>query len=157
MYNLPDFKLEKIKNKVLKFFKNRRAAGFLSLIIALCLTVYIIATIAWQYFPVQTKALIDSVKIPEIRIEIGNKSEKDQASSVYISDISYEQAIINAAKNVSPSVVSIVVSKNVPVYEQKRVGPLGGGVINPFGGLWPDFQIPQYVQNGNQAKSRQKD
>ena len=56
----------------------------------------------------------------------------------YVSQNSYEQAIIDAVASASPSVVSIVISKNVPVYEQQFFD-LG----NPF-----LFQVPQQVQKG---------
>ena len=58
---------------------------------------------------------------------------------------SYEQAIIDAARDVSPSVVSIVISKNLPVYEQQFVNPFGDSA--PF-----NFQIPQYVQKGSKLQ-----
>ena len=56
------------------------------------------------------------------------------------------------AKNVSPSVVSIVISKNVPTYEEQFVNPFGDNSNdNPFGDLFPfNFEIPQQVQNGTQ-------
>lgn len=63
----------------------------------------------------------------------------------YVSDISYEQAVIEVVKNATPSVVSIVISKNVPVYEQEFINPFGAD--SPF-----DFQIPQYVQKGSQLQ-----
>jgi S1-C subfamily serine protease len=76
------------------------------------------------------------------------KKENQQASSLYVSNIPYEQAIIDAARNVSPSVVSIVISKNLPVYEQEWVSPLGGGANDPFGDLLPNIQVPEQVQKG---------
>jgi serine protease Do len=69
----------------------------------------------------------------------------EQKSVEYVSDISYEQAIMNTVKAANDSVVSIIISKNLPTYEQKW--------INPFGdGSYFDIQIPQYVQNGTEYK-----
>jgi S1-C subfamily serine protease len=50
--------------------------------------------------------------------------------------------------------VSIVISKNVPVYEQQFVDPFSDNSNNPFGDLFPgfDFQIPQQVQKGTQLQ-----
>ncbi|MGH7239043.1 MAG: S1C family serine protease, partial [Candidatus Saccharimonadales bacterium] len=59
-------------------------------------------------------------------------------SGQYVSNVGYEQAIIDAVKKDAPSVVSIIISQNLPVYEQQ--------FANPFGGI----QIPQYVQKGTQ-------
>ena len=59
-----------------------------------------------------------------LRMQNCQKSNQPTANA-YTSNVSYEQAIIDAAKNVSPSVVSIVISKNVPAYEQQFVNPFG--------------------------------
>lgn len=45
---------------------------------------------------------------------------------------------------VNPAVVSIVISKNVPVMQQY--------FANPFGDQFPGFSIPQYRQNGTQKQ-----
>ncbi len=46
--------------------------------------------------------------------------------------IDYEQAVVDAVKKASPAVVSIVISKNVPIVEQCP--------YNPFSNLPPEFQ-----------------
>src|SRR3989344_361026 len=51
-----------------------------------------------------------------------------------------EELIVNIAKNVTPAVVSIVATKDVPVIEEF--------LINPF----EDFVIPQYRQRGTQKQ-----
>lgn len=50
----------------------------------------------------------------------------------YMSAIDYEQAVINAVEEGLKSVVSIAISKNVPVLERCA--------YNPFGDLGPDFE-----------------
>lgn len=50
----------------------------------------------------------------------------------YESGVSYEQAVIKAVEKASPSVVSVVISKNLPVIEQCP--------YNPFGDLPPEFR-----------------
>lgn len=52
--------------------------------------------------------------------------------SLYQPAIDYEQAVMNAVKKASPAVVSIIISKNVPIVEQCP--------YNPFGNLPPEFQ-----------------
>ncbi len=65
-------------------------------------------------------------------------SNKPAASSVssttplYQPVVSYEQAVVDSVKKATPAVVSIVISKNVPVVEQCP--------YNPFGNLPPEFQ-----------------
>lgn len=55
--------------------------------------------------------------------------------------IDYEQAVVAAVKKASPAVVSIVISKNVPIVEQCP--------YNPFGNLPPEFQ--QFFGNDQQG------
>lgn len=72
---------------------------------------------------------------------------KEQAASPVPAVIPYqnkEDATIKAVKNVSPSVVSVVATKDIPVIEEYY--------INPFPGLMPDLQIPQYRQKGTEKK-----
>lgn len=130
MYNLPEFKIKKIKSLVF---------GLL-VVIAGCALGFAIGYAALRYFPSQTRDFLEYFKIKE------NRSKDQGQPDIYKSDISYEQAIIDAAKKVSPSVVSIVISKNMPVYEQQYV--------NPFGDMFPgfNFQIPQYVQKGSKLQ-----
>lgn len=59
-----------------------------------------------------------------------------------------EQMVVEAVKKSKPSVVSIIITKDVPVLEKYYNDPFGGS--NPFGGF--GFQIPQYRQNGTERK-----
>lgn len=61
---------------------------------------------------------------------------------------SQEQMVIDAVKKAKPSVVSVIITKDVPVLEKYYSDPFGGS--NPFGGF--NFQIPQYRQNGTEKK-----
>src|SRR3989339_713394 len=71
-------------------------------------------------------------------------SANQEPAQVYIPETSQENAVIAAVKNVSPAVVSVIVSKDMPIFEQYY--------YNPFGDLGPQFQIPQYRQNGTEKK-----
>jgi S1-C subfamily serine protease len=141
IYNLPKTNINDIKNKIQKILKNKIFWGVLFLIIAGCIIGFYISITVSHYFPSQTQAFLQYFKMPQSEL---SKVNNQPSASTYISKVSYEQAIIDAAKNVSPSVVSIVISKNVPVYEQQ--------FVNPLGDLFPDFnlQIPQQVQKGTQ-------
>jgi len=67
-------------------------------------------------------------------------------SGQYTPQTLQEEAIIKAVKEVSPAVVSVVISKDVPTYEQY--------FYNPFPELGPfDFQIPQYRQKGTERQT----
>jgi len=110
----------------------------LILVVLGCIIAVSLIVVANNYFPAQTKAFLQYF--------IKKEPPKDQPIvNNYVSNISYEQAIIDVAKNVSPSVVSIVISKNVPIYEEE--------FVNPFGELSPfNIQIPQYVQKGSKLQ-----
>jgi len=86
---------------------------------------------------------------------MGNKAaEKSGAANSSPAGFSgHEQMIINAVKAASPAVVSIIITKEVPVIEEYYT--------NPFGNLPPDvqqffgpfnFQVPQYRQKGTEKK-----
>lgn len=66
----------------------------------------------------------------------------------YSAQTSQERAVINAVKKASPGVVSIVIFKEVPIYEEYYTNPLE----DMFGGGLFQIQIPQYRQNGTEMK-----
>jgi serine protease Do len=135
MYNLPKDNINDVKKKTLKVVKNRNFWAVLCFVVAGCIFGSYASLTALHYFPNQTQAFLQYFKVQE------SKVNNQPASNIYTSNVAYEQAIIDAAKNVSPSVVSIVISKNLPVYTQQYVNPFGPD--SPFGLL-----IPQQVQNG---------
>ena len=63
----------------------------------------------------------------------------------YIPQTTQEQKVIDAVKKTSPAVVSIIITKNVPIFEEYYT--------NPFGSDWPfNIQIPQYRQKGTKKE-----
>jgi S1-C subfamily serine protease len=140
MYQLPDYNFKEIKNKVFKTLKSRSCWSAFFFIIAGGIIGFYASFGVFHYFPSQTKSFLQYFEISPAQQNAG----KLPAINQYVSAVPYEQAIIDAAKSVSPSVVSIVISENVPTYEQQ--------FVNPFGDLAPGFnlQIPQRVQNGTQ-------
>ncbi|MDP2734929.1 MAG: trypsin-like peptidase domain-containing protein [bacterium] len=65
----------------------------------------------------------------------------------YVPQTSEEERIIGVVKEASPAVVSIVITKDVPVIEQIFIDPFEGF----FGGQSP-FQVPQYQQQGTEKR-----
>jgi S1-C subfamily serine protease len=147
MYNLPESNIPEIKEKTLKFLKNKFLWAIACFAVAFCLIIFGVTAVGFQYFPSQTQAILKYLTPQQTleKIEKIEEVENPAPAGVYVSDNSYEQAIIDASKSVSPSVVSIVISKNVPVYEQQYVNPFGPD--SPFSIL-----IPQQVQNGTQLQ-----
>jgi serine protease Do len=136
MYELPQYNFKEVKNKIIKIIKDQVFWGVILLIVVGCLIGGAVGFLALKYFPSKTNDFLEYFKAPE-------KEVVKPEPAKYVSEISYEQAIIDTAKNVSPSVVSIVISKDVPIYEQQITIPFddGSGLFN--------FQIPGYVQKGS--------
>ena len=130
MYNLPEIN-PKAKNEILNIVKNRAMWLGILLVIAFITLGFYSGAFSLSYIQDQIK-LADEVKI-------------EQQQPVYISDIAYEQAIIDAVKSATNSVVSIIISKNLPVYEQQWINPFPN---DPFF----NFQIPQQVQKGTKLQ-----
>lgn len=81
----------------------------------------------------------------------GGPFSKTQA----ITTVSDESAVVRAVEKVSPAVVSIIVSKDLPKVEQYYGDPFGSDFFrdffgDSFGGM--DFGFPQYRQNGTEKR-----
>jgi len=145
MYDLPQFNFTKFKKRDFKILNSKiLKAVFLAIIILVAVYFYV-DIISLSRFQSQ----IDSVfqKMGNDLFQPADKSPKPKET--YVSKIEYEQAIIDSVKEASPSVVSIIISKYLPVYEQQFINPFGDipGFNSPF-----NFQIPQYVQKGTQKQ-----
>jgi len=62
----------------------------------------------------------------------GIQTPPQSPSPIYTPTVDYEQAVIKAVEQASPAVISITISKNVPIIEQCP--------YNPFSDLPPEFQ-----------------
>ncbi len=77
------------------------------------------------------------------------------SSTQFIPATTQEAAVVDAAKKAKPAVVSIVISKNVPVVERfYRQSPFEADPFFQqfFGGNSFQFQIPDYRQNGTKKQ-----
>ena len=66
--------------------------------------------------------------------------EKGNGDAQYTPQTAGEGRIVGIVEAVSPSVVSVVATKDVPVFEQF--------FTQPFGDLFPNFKVPELRQNG---------
>lgn len=141
MYNLPKIDFKEVINEMIKTLKTKFFWRVLLVLVAGCAIGFSAEMAAMRYFPSQTQSFLQYFQAQE---KLLPETANQPAENKYVSSVSYEQAIIDAAKKVSPSVVSIIISKNLPVYEQQ--------FVNPFSDLFPefDFQVPQQVQRGTQ-------
>lgn len=99
---------------------------------------------------------------PQINVASGSEASAKGDSTESIAGAkstaeNQESMVVNAVKKAKPSVVSVIITKDVPVmekyYQQAPTDPFGGNdpfAGSPFSGL--NFQIPQYRQNGTEKK-----
>ena len=80
-----------------------------------------------------------------------NNAENDNSSELNV--LSPEKAITDLVDESNPAVVSIVVTKDVPVIEQyyEEFNPLDDFFGSPFGGGF-NFQFPRYRENGTEER-----
>lgn len=78
--------------------------------------------------------------------------EKTGEPETYEPQLQDEKLVIDAVKNASPSVVSIIVTKDLPVLEQYYIDPFEG-LRDPFGNdFFAPFRVPQYREKGTEKR-----
>lgn len=143
MYDLPQFNFTDFNKKISKISKNKVLQGVLLIFVIIIALSFLTGKISQNYLQNQINYIFQKTESNLLPQLIQKPAEQ------YVSKIEYEQAIIDTVKEASPSVVSIIISKNLPVFEQEFVNPFGDipGFVSPF-----NFQIPQYVQKGTQKQ-----
>jgi S1-C subfamily serine protease len=142
MYDLPKTDYDDLKNKWSKVFHNKLIQGGVLLIIIAIAVSFSLGNITVERLQWEIRSFFQKVQSNTPNSIL---NEAPQFSEKYVSNISYEQAIIDSVKSASPSVVSIIISKNLPVYEEQLVNPFGEN--SPF-----DFLVPQQVQKGTKLQ-----
>ncbi|KKP31390.1 MAG: hypothetical protein A2312_03440 [Candidatus Staskawiczbacteria bacterium RIFOXYB2_FULL_32_9] len=160
IYDQPQVNLKEIKeiiNKFIKVLQNRVIWGVFLAIVVIIAMGFLVQAYFPKYFDSQIKSFLAPIENQLQKIKNENLAQKQELvqkqATFYVSPISYEQAIIDAVKQTSPSVVSIIISKNMPVYEQYFTDPFEE-FDSPFFDFGPgfDIQIPQYKQKGTEKK-----
>jgi len=144
MYKLPETEFSNIKEGASKIAQNKTLQSVGLLVIIVVALLFASGNISVE----KMRGYYNSV-FKNVESNIQQVLENQKPAQEYVSNISYEQAIIDAVKIASPSVVSIIISKNLPVYEQQFINPFGDipGFGFPF-----NFQVPEYVQKGTELK-----
>jgi len=139
IYQLPKFEFPKLKAPKIKPFLQSK--GFLIFLIILISFIFggIGGLISGSYFYLEARDFLGklNIKIPGSQI-VENKE-------IYTPQTSQEEAIIKAVNETSPAVVSIIITKDLPIIEEYYINPFGPN--SPFG-----FEIPQYRQKGVEKK-----
>jgi len=143
-YELPKLKSPELKGlfKPSTYFKNNfrlvAVIVFLSIFFG-----FLAGTISSGFFYFQIKDYLN-------KLNISSSSLEREVFNDYTPQTSQEQAVIRVVKKVSPAVVNIIISKDMPVYEQYYENPFKG--YEKFFGPMPEFKIPKYRQKGTQRK-----
>jgi len=120
----PTEKKELLEEPQPKFWNRKRFFGFLFLTIFLSsIFGFLAGTISGSYFYSQIKNYLK-----KINIELPESKITEKEKEVFVPQTSQETETINAVKETSPAVVSIVITKDVPKY------------ISPFEGF-PFFEL----------------
>lgn len=139
-------KISKITNKKISWRWVIVFCVVLSILTSLLISI-LVFSIFYNLLPQVDREFV----VKKIRNQISQQTEENKQS--YTAYSSQELAVINAVKSAFPSVVSIIVSKDLPIIEQYYINPFEGDeFFKQFFGEMPQFQIPQYRQKGTQKK-----
>ena len=133
IFQLPKCELPKLKAP--RFWKNKTFRLIILVVLISSTLGFLAGTISGTLLNIQ---LLEKI------VEREKIIEKEK----YTPQISQEMAIIETVKNASPAVVSIIVTKDLPVLEQYFYEP-----FEEFFGPFPfEFRIPQYRQRGTERR-----
>ena len=147
LYKLPKFELPKLKSpRFLKFWRNKFFWLVISTIFISSVCGLLAGALSGSYFYLEVKDHLSKLKIELPEPQVVEKIIEKETVKEYQPQTTQEEKIIQAVKEASPAVVSIVITKDVPIIEQYY--------ISPFEGEWPfsDLQVPQYRQKGTEKK-----
>lgn len=145
LYELPKFKLPKLK--LPRFCQGKIFWLVILTIFLSSLFGFLAGVISANYFYLGIKNYLSKLNIvlpePQKIIEREKIIEKE-----YTPQTSQEEATIGVVNEVSPSVVSIIITKDLPILEEYYISPFEEFPFEiPF-----EFKIPQYRQKGTEKK-----
>lgn len=109
---------------------------------------FVFGTISGNYFYSEIRDELSKFNIQLPELKISEKEKIVEKEPIYLPQTSQEEAVIKAVKEVSPAVVSIIITKDLPVFEEYYVSPFEEFFGQPFF----EFKIPQYKQKGTQKQ-----
>jgi len=142
MYDLPNFNIKNADFKIPKFLKNRIFWGVVLIVFISSVFGFLSGIIYYSYFSPGADNYFSklNIGIPQ--------RETIEKQTVYLPQTSQEEAVIKVVNEVSPAVVSIIITKDVPILEQYYTNP-----FQDFGDFFgPEFLVPQYRQKGTEKK-----
>lgn len=144
IYELPKKSIPKISWN--KLIKTKKSINFASLTLITVLIASISGFLAGAIFVMYFQPG-ENLGFLYLRHQNQGIVEEQEPESQYLSQ---EQAVIKAVKQASPAVVSIIISKDLPVFEEYYLNPFEE--FEQFFDEEFDFRIPQYRQKGTEKK-----
>jgi len=150
LFQLPNLKAPKLKAPKVNFsklWKNKTLGIIVLTIFISSFFGFISGIFSITYFYPEISDYLQKLKIefPQLGLQDNQKPSGQEGGGEYVPQTSQEQAVIKAVKEVSPAVVSIIITKDLPILEEYYLNPFGPN--SPF-----EFQIPQYRQKGTQKQ-----
>jgi len=142
LYDLPKFNLPKFSKP--KFLEDRNFHFLILVILLSSVFGFVAGAVSVRYF--YTGEVGDYLsKINSLLLRPQTKIEKE-----YVPQTSQEEAVVKVVKEVSPAVVSIIVTKDVPIMEEYYANPFQQ--FEELFGQQFQLQIPQYRQKGTEKQ-----
>lgn len=100
--------------------------------------------------PQYLEKILGESPLSPVVLEVRAPEANESVTDIYQAQTSAEEKIINIVKTLSPSVVSVVATTDLPIFEQYFGSPFGSDPF--FDQFFPEFQIPQQSQNGTERR-----
>ncbi len=130
-------KIEEEKSMRIKFWQSKVFWFVISTVFISSLFGFLAGMISGSFFYSEIKDYISELPGAEKIVEKEKIIEQE-----YLPQTSQEEKIITAVNAVSPAVVSIIITKDLPIFEEYYISP-----FEEF-----EFKIPQYRQKGTEKK-----
>lgn len=141
------------KKRIRKKAKAQKGIRANSWLIVLIVVIFFLGVFEGLYFKDYLQPLFKNF-FSEFQPQPQSHGQSSTSSpQAYSPQTSQEKAVIEVVKKVSPSVVSIIITKDLPVYKEYYENPFEG--FEEFFGEEPffEFKIPQYRQEGTEKKT----
>lgn len=148
MDELPKLKAPKFRFP--RFWQNRVFWTIILTVFISAIFGFVFGTISGNYFYSEIRDELSKFNIQLPELKISEKEKIVEKEPIYLPQTSQEEAVIKAVKEVSPAVVSIIVTKDVPKLKLYYEDPFKE--FEQFFGQPFEFQVPQYKQEGTEKK-----
>ena len=126
-----------MRKNIKTFLKNNKTLIIISATSSV-LTIFVLAIIAGTLIITNPRLIGDF---------LSKMQTTGQSKTVSVDSRAEESNVINAVAKANPAVISIVISKDVPTYEQYYQQ------YNPFGDLFGSINIPSQKQTGTEKQT----